>query len=135
MEGLIAIHQETKDQEDYLDKIKVDIFHDHIFVLTPKGDVIDLPEGATPVDFAYYIHSDVGNRCVGAIVNEKMTALDSALKSGDLIEIVTNKSRNKPNPDWLDFVKTTLAKEKIKEALKDKKTGLVDRLLGGNKRE
>jgi len=133
MEGLIAIHQETKNQEDYLDKIKVDIFHDHIFVLTPKGDVIDLPEGATPVDFAYHIHSDVGNRCVGAIVNEKMTALDSALKSGDLIEIVTNKTRNKPNPDWLDFVKTTLAKEKIKEALKDKKTGLVDRLLGGNK--
>jgi len=129
LEGLLAIQKNSVDHEDYLEKIKLDIFHDHIFVFTPKGDVIDLPEGATPIDFAYHIHTDVGNRCVGAIVNEKMTALDDPLRSGDVVDIITNKNRNKPNVDWLKIVKTNAAKEKIREALKDKKTGLIDRLL------
>ena len=86
-------------------------------MFTPKGDVIDLPEGATPVDFAYHVHSEVGDRTNGAKVNGKMIALDSTLKNGDVCEILTQKNK-KPSLSWLDFVKTNYAKGKIRAALK-----------------
>ncbi|MEK7134888.1 MAG: TGS domain-containing protein, partial [Patescibacteria group bacterium] len=103
----------------FLESLKIDLFKDRIFVLTPKGDVIDLPEGATPVDFAYQIHTTVGNECVSAKINGKIAALDARLKSGDLIEILTQKGK-KPSVDWLNFVKTSLAKDKIRSVLKEK---------------
>lgn len=100
-----------------LSALKIDFFKDRIFALTPKGDVIDLPEGATPIDFAYHIHSEIGNRVSGAKVNGKMVPFLYSLKSGDAVEILTQKNK-KPTPDWLDFVKTSLARQHIRSYLK-----------------
>ena len=94
--------------------LKIDIFQNRIFVFTPKGDVIDLPEDSTPIDFAYHIHTDIGNKCNGVKINEKMENLDTKLKSGDLVEIIIDKNRKRPNTDWLKFVKTHHAREKIR---------------------
>ena len=103
--------------QEFLDSLKIDLFKDRIFVFTPKGDVIDLPEGATPVDFAYNIHSDIGNKCSGAKVNDKMVSLDYVLKNGDICEITVSKNKN-PSRNWLDLVKTNYAKSRIKGYLK-----------------
>ncbi|MBT4071140.1 MAG: bifunctional (p)ppGpp synthetase/guanosine-3',5'-bis(diphosphate) 3'-pyrophosphohydrolase [Candidatus Magasanikbacteria bacterium] len=97
-----------------LEAIKVDFLQTRIFVFTPKGDVIDLPEGSTPVDFAYHIHTDIGNKCTAAIVNDKMQSLDTELKNGDIVEITIDKNRKGPNADWINFVKTNTAKSRIK---------------------
>lgn len=118
LQQLMEIQKTIADSAEYLSKIKLDIFQSRIFVFTPKGDVIDLPEQATPVDFAYHIHSDIGDKCIGAIINENIAPLDTALKSGDVVEILINKSRAKPNEDWINFVKTSHAREKIKDGLK-----------------
>ena len=97
----------------------IDLFKDRIFVLTPHGDAIDLPENATPVDFAYHVHTTVGNECAGVKINGKIATLNTKLKSGDLVEILTQKGK-KPSVDWLNFAKTDLAKDKIKNVLKAK---------------
>ncbi len=102
------------------DSFKIDVFNDRVFVLTPKGDVVDLPEGATPVDFAYQIHSKIGDECAGVRINGKIAALGDKLKSGETIEILVQKGK-KPSADWLNFVKTGEAKERIKSVLKRKK--------------
>jgi len=102
--------------EDFVESLKIDYFKDRIFVLTPKGDVVNLPEGSTPVDFAYDIHSDIGNHCIGAKVNGKMTQLDEKLKSGDVVEILTQKNK-KPSASWLEFARTSFARGKIRQAL------------------
>ncbi|MGB9608877.1 MAG: bifunctional (p)ppGpp synthetase/guanosine-3',5'-bis(diphosphate) 3'-pyrophosphohydrolase [Minisyncoccia bacterium] len=107
------------DSDDFLKYLKIDFFKDRIFVLTPKGDVLDLPEGSTPIDFAYHIHSEVGNSCIGAKVNDKIVPLDYKLKSGDVVEILTQKNK-KPSEDWLKFVRTSIARDHIKSALKQK---------------
>lgn len=115
---LADIQQEVSDKKEYLkslEEIKIDIFKDRIFVFTPKGDVIDLPEDSTPVDFAYAIHTDIGNTCSGAKVNDELSPLDRQLKSGDVIEIQIDKNRKGPNPDWLKFTKTRHAKAKIRQ--------------------
>jgi len=114
---LAKMQQEILNNIKDLEEMKVDFFRNHIFVFTPKGDVIDLPEDATPVDFAYHIHTEVGNKCNGAKVNDQMVSLDSPLKSGDVIEIITDKNRKGPSPDWLKFVKTHAAKNHIKTQL------------------
>jgi GTP pyrophosphokinase len=106
--------------EQLLQSMKVDFFQNRIFAMTPRGDVIDLPEGATPVDFAYQIHSEVGDSCVGAKVNRQFVPLDYELHSGDLVEILMQKNK-KPSEDWLKFVKTASAREHIKDALKKKR--------------
>lgn len=81
--------------------VKMDIFNDEVFVFTPKGDVIDLPAGSIPIDFAYRIHTDVGNRCVGARINGKIVPLESKLTNGDIVEVITTKHGNGPSRDWL----------------------------------
>ncbi len=123
---LLDWQKEIKDNEQYLQALKIDAFQNRIFVFTPKGDVIDLPDEATPVDFAFSIHSDIGNKCSGARVNEKITALDSKLKSGDMVEIIVDKNRGGPSEDWLKFVKTNMAKSHIKNYLKRKRGGLLN---------
>ncbi len=114
VQELTKWQKEIQDHQHYLDSIKIDIFQDRIFVFTPKGDVIDLPENATPVDFAYHIHTQIGNTATAARINNQIAPLDTALKSGDMVEIITDKNRKGPNRDWLKFVKTTSAREKIK---------------------
>ena len=103
--------------KEFFENLKIDFFRDRIFVFTPKGDIIDLPEDASPVDFAYNIHSDLGNHCTGAKINGRMTALDTPLKNGDQVEIIITKTQH-PNRDWLDFVKTNLAKSHIRKWLR-----------------
>ena len=115
-------HEETGGLTDeFWGSLKIDFFKNHIFAFTPMGDVIDLPEGATPVDFAYAIHTEVGDTLAGAKVNQKMVALNYTIRNGDVVELITEKKRKMPNKDWLKFVKTTLAKSKIKQALKREK--------------
>ena len=110
-------HAEFEDSGEFLESLKLDFFRDRIFVFTPKGEVIDLPEGATPVDFAYHVHSEIGDRATGAKVNGKMVSLDSTLGNGDIVEILTQKNK-KPSRQWLEFVKTSIAREHIRAALK-----------------
>ncbi|MBS3903341.1 MAG: bifunctional (p)ppGpp synthetase/guanosine-3',5'-bis(diphosphate) 3'-pyrophosphohydrolase [Anaplasmataceae bacterium] len=108
--------------EAYLNAMKIDFFKDRIFAITPKGEVLDLPVGATPVDFAYQIHTDIGNSCIGAKVNDKFVPLDHELRSGDVVQILTQNNK-KPSLDWLKFVKTSGAKDKIRASLnQDKKS-------------
>lgn len=114
VQELTKWQKEMQAQEKYLDSLKIDVFQDRIFVFTPKGDVIDLPEESTPIDFAYHIHTRVGDTAVGSRINNQMAALDTPLKSGDMIEIITDKNRKGPNTDWLKFVKTRAARDKIK---------------------
>jgi len=108
------------DSSDFFQFLKIDLFNDRIFVFTPKGDVFDLPEGSTPLDFAYHVHSSIGHRCAGAKVEGKLVALDYALKNGQVIDIQTKKEE-KPSQDWIRFVKTNLAKTKINEWFKKHK--------------
>jgi GTP pyrophosphokinase len=108
-----------KDAEKFLESMKVDFFRDRIFALTPRGEVIDLPNGATPIDFAYHIHTDIGDSCVGAKVNSHIVPLDYTLRSGDMVEIMTQKKK-KPSEDWLRFVKTASATNHIKSSLRTK---------------
>jgi GTP diphosphokinase / guanosine-3',5'-bis(diphosphate) 3'-diphosphatase len=114
---IIEWQQELKDSKEFMEIFKIDLFPDEVYVFTPKGDVRELPKGATPVDFAYAIHSDLGHKCVGAKVNGKMVPLRYNLKSGDIIEIQTSPS-HKPSKDWLGFVATSKAKTKIRQWIK-----------------
>jgi len=111
---LASWQSEIGDNEEFLKELKIDVFQDRLLVFTPNGDVIDLPEHATPIDFAYYIHSDIGNHCVGAKINEKIEKLDTPLRSGDVVEILTDRSRKGPSRDWLSIAKTSSAKSKIR---------------------
>ncbi|MFT3836537.1 MAG: bifunctional (p)ppGpp synthetase/guanosine-3',5'-bis(diphosphate) 3'-pyrophosphohydrolase [Myxococcaceae bacterium] len=114
---LIEWQQDLKNPKEFLDTVKVDLFTDEVFCFTPKGDVKSLPRGATPVDFAYAIHSDVGGRCVGAKVNGKIVPLRYKLKNGDSIEVLTSPQAH-PSKDWLTFVKTSRAQQKIRGFIK-----------------
>ncbi len=107
--------QETADVGEFLDALRYDLRTPEVFVFTPKGSVIALPQGSTPVDFAYAVHTEVGNSCVGAKVNGKLVSLEAPLTNGDVIEVVTNKGQNSgPSRDWLNFVKSQRARSKIK---------------------
>jgi GTP diphosphokinase / guanosine-3',5'-bis(diphosphate) 3'-diphosphatase len=109
-----------KDNQEFLESLKIDFFKNHIFAFTPRGDVIDLPEEATPIDFAYKVHSEIGNRALGAKADGKMVPLDYKIKNGEMIEIIVSKDNKSPSQDWLRFVRTTLAKSQIKKAEKKK---------------
>ncbi|MFH0852307.1 MAG: RelA/SpoT family protein [bacterium] len=106
--------------KEFPEQLKIDFFQDRIFVFTPRGDIINLPEGATPLDFAYHVHTSVGHRCAGAKVEGKMVALDQALQNGQMVEIITKKEE-KPSQDWLRLAKTNVAKAKIREWFKKHK--------------
>ena len=120
MRKLVEYNSDTQNAEDYVNSVKLDIFSDQVFAFTPGGDVIDLPQNATPVDFAYRIHSDVGHKTVGALINGRIAQLDTKLKNGDIVEIMTSKVMA-PRLDWLNFVVTKQASSKIKQWYKKNK--------------
>ncbi|MCL5006792.1 MAG: RelA/SpoT family protein [Patescibacteria group bacterium] len=127
VEKLRSWQQDFSDSKEFMDALKIDFFKDRIFAMTPVGEIVDLPDGATPVDFAYQIHTDIGDQCVGAKVNGKIVPLDYKLRSQDIVEIITQKNK-KPSPAWLQFAITSKAKSHIRSASKNKDVLLKSRL-------
>jgi len=121
LRSLLEWQTEVGDAESFVDTVKIDLFQDEVYVFTPKGDVLNLPAGSTPVDFAYRIHTEVGHRCVGARVNSRMVPLDYELKNGEIVEIITVKAGHGPSRDWLNFVKSASAKERIRKWFKSQR--------------
>ena len=117
MHKLVEYEKEMKNAEDYVKSVKLDLFSDQVFAFTPNGDVLDLPKNATPVDFSYRIHSDVGHKTVGALVNGRIVPLNTKLNNGDIVEILTSKTPS-PRLDWLTFVVTKQASQKIRQWFK-----------------
>ena len=129
---LVEWQREVKDPAEFLESVKVDLFQDEVYVFTPKGDVRVFPRGATPIDFAYQIHTQLGDHVTGARINGKIEPLRYKLRNGDVVEVLT-KPDQQPNKDWLDFVGTTRARSKIRNHLRtdqrDKSKRLGEELL------
>jgi guanosine-3',5'-bis(diphosphate) 3'-pyrophosphohydrolase len=118
LRSMVDWQSETSDPKEFMETLRVDLFEDEVYVFTPKGEVKSLAAGATPLDFAYEVHTDVGHRCVGAKVNGKIVPLHYELRSGDIVEVLTSKRERGPSRDWLAVVKTTRARNKIKQWFK-----------------
>ena len=132
LQSLLEIQNQSGDPHEFLEHVKVDLFPDEVYVFTPKGKILSLPRGATAVDFAYAVHTDIGNRCVAAKVNGELVPLRTELRNGDRVEIIT-ASHAKPNPGWLQYVRTGKARSNIRHFLKtmqyEESAGLGERLL------
>jgi RelA/SpoT family (p)ppGpp synthetase len=132
LQSLLEIQHQSGDPHEFLEHVKVDLFPDEVYVFTPKGRILSLPRGATAVDFAYAVHTDIGNRCVAAKVNGELVPLRTELRNGDRVEIIT-ASHAKPNPGWLQYVRTGKARSTIRHFLKtmqyEESAGLGERLL------
>ncbi|MEE3381237.1 MAG: bifunctional (p)ppGpp synthetase/guanosine-3',5'-bis(diphosphate) 3'-pyrophosphohydrolase [Succiniclasticum sp.] len=115
---LLEWHKDMSDSRDFVNTVKLDVFADEVFVFTPRGDVIDLPVGSVPIDFAYRIHTDVGNRCIGAKVNGRIVPLDYKLSNGDIVEVITSKQASGPSRDWINIAGSSDTRNKIKSWFK-----------------
>lgn len=118
LRGVMDVQSESSSPQEFYESLKLDLYSEQVFIFTPKGDVLALPEGATPVDFAYCVHSAIGNKCIGAKINGKIVPLETKLQMGDYVEIITANNSKGPSRDWLRFVKTGQAKTKIKAFFK-----------------
>ena len=117
LKNLVEWQKDLGSERDFERALKIDVFGDRVFVLTPKGEVLDLPKGATPIDFAYAVHTELGHQCVGAKVDGKLVSLDYQLQTNQVVEILTSKTKKLPSADWLEFVKTQSARSQIKKIL------------------
>lgn len=118
LKNLVEWQEEIKSEKEFEKALKIDVFGDRVFVFTPKGDVLDLPQGATPIDFAYAVHTELGNSCVGAKVDGKLAPLNCALQTNQVVEILTSKTKKLPSSDWLKFAKTQSARSQIRKSLR-----------------
>ncbi len=118
LRGVMDVQSESTSPQEFYESLKFDLYSGQVFVFTPKGDVVTLPEGSTSVDFAYYVHTAIGNKCVGAKINNKIVPLETKLNTGDYIEVITSATSKGPSRDWLRFVKTSQAKSKIRAFFK-----------------
>jgi len=118
---MLEWQKEIKDTKEFMETLKIDLLVDEVYVFTPKGDVIDLPVDSTPIDFAYKIHSHIGNKCVGAKINGRIVTLDYKMQNGDIVEVITSANANGPSRDWLKIVKSNHTKNKIKQWFKKEK--------------
>ena len=121
MRQLLEWHKDLRDPREFIETVKLDVFADEVFVFTPKGDVVDLPAGSVPIDFAYRIHTDVGHRCIGAKINGRIVPLEHTLANGDIVEIITAKHGNGPSRDWLNIVGSSESRNKIRAWFKKEK--------------
>ena len=118
IQEILNAQKNSPDTKTFIQQLYLDVFSDRLFVLSPKGDVYELPAGATPIDFAYAVHTDIGNKAQGVLINNKISRLDEPLHNNDIVEIIIDKQQTSPDPAWLKFVKTTKAKNAIKQHLK-----------------
>lgn len=117
VQSLLEMQERTGNSLEFIENVKIDLFPDEVYVFTPKGTILELPHGATPIDFAYAVHTDLGNKCVGCYVNRRLSSLSQSLKSGETVQIITSINAQ-PNPTWLDFVVTGKARSNIRHVLK-----------------
>jgi GTP pyrophosphokinase len=117
MQSLVQVQSQTRDPSEFLDSVKIDLFPDAIYVFTPKGAIKELPRGSTPIDFAYNVHTDIGNHCISAEINHEPAGLDTPLRNGDVVSVATDPTAN-PHPSWLGFVRTAKARAEIRHRLK-----------------
>ena len=120
VQGLLEMQQKTGNSLEFIENVKIDLFPDEVYVFTPSGEILELPKGSTPIDFAYAVHTDLGNHCVGCYINRRLSSLSQPLKSGETVQIITNSSA-KPNPVWLDFTVTGKARSHIRHVLKSQR--------------
>ena len=129
IKDILEIQKENQETKEFVNEITANIFQNRIFVFSPKGDVIELPDRSTPIDFAYAIHTDIGNKATQALINKKISSLDTELKNGDLVEIITDRNRKGPNSQWLNFAKTRHARERIKQYSKNKTMDKIKKMF------
>ena len=115
---MLEWEKDLKDPQEFMDALKDDLFNSQVYVFTPKGDVIELPAGSTPIDFAYRVHTNIGNKCVGAKINGRIVPLDYKLQNGNIVEILTSSNSHGPSRDWVNMVQTPNAKSKIRQWFK-----------------
>jgi GTP pyrophosphokinase len=130
---IMDLQKSLENNQDFIKQVKFEVFRDRIFAMSPKGDVYDLPTGATAIDFAYAVHSEIGDHCSSVIINDRISPLDTVLKSGDLVEVVIDKKRSGPSRDWLKFVKTSRARNKIKHYVNQSRFEQLKRFIPGIK--
>ena len=128
------MQKEITNTSEFIKSVQLNVFRDRIFVFSPEGDVFELPEGSTSIDFAYAVHSNIGNHASGAIINDRMGRLDQELKNGDLVEIVIEKGRLHPSKDWLKFAKTKRARDHIRQYAKKSTLENIKRFIPGIKK-
>lgn len=134
LQEIADVQKEINNTNEFIKNVRLDVFRDRIFVFSPKGDVFELPEGSTPIDFAYAIHSNIGNHASRVMINDRVGRLDQELKNGDLVEIITEKGRQYPSKDWIKFVKTKRARDHIKQHSKRLTLENIKRFIPGIKK-